>query len=284
MRLLRFVLLAALVVSCKKSPMGRVEAIRDELAKDGPKFSDSIAPCSGDGCGAAVAQSIGGKYDEKKPDQITAATVAVIVARDHRGSAVGSPDVWLTAMRKAKGPGADALRLATALEMRQVVSKHARALDTDADGRAFLLDVAAAIPGACHTYLEAGGGTHEDTLPIADSPDHSACVQRDLTRKDGPGATYGQGLFRAVAGALALWKETLAALHEGDALTGEKAKDALDRRLAVLDQETPKILPKVVAAPQGNDWSQQMQTEHDTPLGSDAGAAPASTRTTRRRR
>ena len=65
-------------------------------------------------------------------------------------------------------------------------------------------DVAAAIPGACATYESLGAGADPDKMPPADSPDHSACVQRDLSRKDGPGATYGQGLFRGAAGALAL--------------------------------------------------------------------------------
>jgi hypothetical protein len=266
------VLGVVMCASCKKSPMGRVEEIRDQLERDSPRLSDSLAKC-GDraSCAKDVAASIGGAFDDKKPDQISAAAVAVVVARDRHATDAGAPDVWLAAMRKAKGPGADALRLATALAMRNVSSKHARAVDTDDGARAFMADVAASIPGACKTYDTLGAGADPSTMPPADSPDHSACVQRDLGRKDGPGGTYGQGLFRGAAGALALWKEALAALHEGEAQTDAGAKDALARRLSALDADTPKIVLKVVAAPAGNTWGQMIQ-EHETPLGSDAGA------------
>ena len=174
-------------------------------------------------------------------------------------------------MQKAKDPNADALRLATALEMNRVADKHAHAIDSDADARAFLADVAASIPGACKTYELLGAGADPDAMPVVESPDHSACVQRDLARKEGPGGGYGQGLFRAVAGALALWKSAASALQEGAPLTSGDAKSALDARLATIDAATPKIVPKVVAAPAGNTWG-QMETEHQTPLGGDAGA------------
>lgn len=185
MRYVRFVALAVLLVSCKKSPMGRVEQIRDELGGDAPRWNAELARCAGTRatCAADVAKSIGGTFDDKKPDQITAAAVAVVVARDRHGSDVASPDVWLAAMRKAKGPGADALRLATSLEMSRVVAKHARPLDTDADARAFLADVASVLPGACKTYELLGAGAAVDTMPPADSPDHSACVQHDLAQE-----------------------------------------------------------------------------------------------------
>ncbi len=271
MRPLVLLAIVATVASCKKSPMDRVESIREQLAGDSPRWDASLARCAGSGCAAQVAKSIGGTFDEKKPDQLSAAAVAVVVARDHRGSAVDEPEVWLAAMRKAKGPGADALRLATALEMSRVAGKDAHALDTDADARAFLADVAASIPGACKSYELLGGGADPDAMPPVDSPDHSACVQRNLSRKEGPGGGYGQGLFRGAAGALALWKAAAAALHDGESLTTGAAKAALDARLATIDAATPKIVPKVVAAPAGNTWG-QMETQHQTPLGADAGA------------
>jgi hypothetical protein len=255
-----------LSVSCKKSPMDRVEEIGEQLEGDSPRWDASLARCTDrTSCAKDVAASIGGKFDDKKPDQISAAAVAVLVARDKRGTDAGAPDVWLTAMRKAKGAGADALRLSTALAMRDVASKHARLLDTDEAARAFMNDVATAIPGACKTYEALGGGADPDAMPPVDSPDHSACVQRDLSRKDGPGATYGQGLFRGAAGALALWNDAVAALHEGEAQTNAGAKGALGRRLAALDEATPKIALKTVAAPTGNTWGQMIQ-EHETPL------------------
>ena len=132
--------------------------------------------------------------------------------------------------------------------MSRIVGKYAHPLDTDADARGFLEVVAAAVPGACKTYARIGAGEDPDAMQPQDSPDHDACVQRDLGRKDGPGAAYGQGLFRAAAGALALWKAELAALHEGAAQMDGRFKDAFDRRLSVVDEATPKIVPKVVAA------------------------------------
>jgi len=276
MRLLRFVVLGLVLVGCKKSPMGRVEQIRDELGGDAPRWSGDLARCDAARatCAVDVAKSIGGAFDEKKPDQISAAAVAVVVARDGHGSDVPGPDVWIRAMRRAKGVGADALRLATSFAMARVAAKHAHAIDTDDAARAFLSDVAASIPGACPTYATLGGGASPDAMPPADSPDHSACVQHDLARTTGPGAAYGQGLFRGAAGALALWKAALAALHDGAALTDASSRAALDRRLATLDDATPKIALKVVAAPPGNAWSEHMVAEHETPLGSDGGAPP----------
>jgi hypothetical protein len=107
-------------------------------------------------------------------------------------------------------------------------------------------------------------------MSAQDSPDHSACVQRDLARRDGPGSNYGEGLFRAAAGALALWKAALAALHEGSAQMEGTYKAALDQRLVLLDAETPKIAPKFVAAPIGNLWSHLTQ-QHNAALSVDAG-------------
>jgi hypothetical protein len=107
----------------------------------------------------------------------------------------------------------------------------------------------------------------------AESPDHSACVQRDLARKDGPGATYGQGIFRGAAAALASWKETIAALHEGSSQMSGRTREVLDKRLSAIDGATAKIALKKVDAPAGNAWN-QMQEEHNSKLGGDAGTAP----------
>ena len=129
-----------------------------------------------------------------------------------------------------------------------------------ADRAACAKDVAAAI-----------GGTYDDKKPPVDSPDHSACVQRVLSRKDGPGAAYGQGLFRGAAGALASWKETLAALHDGSSQMAGRTKEVLDKRLSAIDAATAKIALEKVDAPAGNQWN-QMQEEHASKLGGDAGA------------
>jgi len=265
------VVMLLLAASCKKSPMDRVDAIRSELEGDAPKL-DAFPKCADRAaCAKDMAAAIGGTYDDKKPDQISAGAAAIVVARDAHGDDLASPDVWLAAMRKAKGAGADALRLATALRMSERAGKHARMIDDDAGARAFMSDAAAAIPGACATYESLGGGADPEKMPPADSPDHSACVQRDLARKDGPGAAYGQGLFRGASGALASWKETLSALHEGSSQMTGKTKEVLDKRLSALDAATAKMALKQVDAPAGNQWN-QMQEEHNSKLGGDAGA------------
>jgi len=251
--------------------MGKVEDMRDALASDAVRWDSALPACNVRAtCARDIATAIGAPFDDKRPDQVSAAAVAVVVARDHHGSDVPEPHIWLASIGKAKGSGADALRLAVALEMSSVAGKHSHAIDTDEDARAFLADVAAAIPGACNTYAALGEGKPEGSLLLDETPDHSPCVQHDLSRKDGPGPTYGEGLFRAVAGALALWKAELAALHEGSALMDGRPKAALEARLIALDDATPKILPKTVSAPAGNVWS-QTRTQHDTSLAPDAG-------------
>ena len=251
--------------------MSKVDDIRGELASDAPDWDKGLPTCAApETCAHDVALAIGAPFEDKKPDQVSAAAVAVVVARDHHGSSVGSADVWLAAMRKAKGAGADALRLAVALEMSSVASKHAHALDTDDSARAFLAAVAATIPGACKTYEALGSGASIDAMPPQDSPDHDACVQHDLERASGPGGGYGQGLFRAVAAGLSLWKSALLALHDGSAQMEGRYASALVRRVAVLDEATPKIVAKVVSAPPGNVWA-QTQDQHRAPLGGDAG-------------
>jgi hypothetical protein len=272
MRPLVIALAVIVLAGCKKTPMDRVEAIRSELEGDAPKWGALPKCADRASCAKDVAVALGGTYDDKKPDQISAGAAAVVIARDAHGDDLASPEVWLAAMRKAKGAGADALRLAVAMRMSERVGEHARMIEDDASVRVFMKDVAAAIPGACTTYESLGAnGMDPDKMPPAESPDHSACVQRDLSRKDGPGPAYGQGIFRGGAGALASWKETLAALHDGSSQMSGKTKEVLDKRLSTIDAATAKITIKTVDAPAGNQWN-QMQEPHASKLGGDAGA------------
>ena len=271
MRRLVIVFVWFALAGCKKTPMDRVESIRSELEGDAPKLEAFPKCADRAACAKDVAAAIGGAYDDKKPDQISAGAAAVVIARDAHGDDLASPDVWLAAMRKAKGAGADALRLAVALRLSEKANDHANMIDDDAGARAFMRDVASAIPGACKTYETLGGGADPDKMDPADSPDHSACVQRDLSRTHGPGAGYGQGLFRGAAGALASWKETVDALHEGSSQMSGRAKEVLDKRLTAIDAGTAKIALKKVDAPVGNTWN-QMQEQHASKLGGDAGA------------
>jgi hypothetical protein len=79
-------------------------------------------------------------------------------------------------------------------------------------------------------------------------PDHSACVQRDLARRDGPGGTYGSGVFRAAEGAAALWREEERALRMGVANASPGAKKRLTEALAVIEPKTAAISLKKVTS------------------------------------
>ena len=94
-------------------------------------------------------------------------------------------------------------------------------------------------------------------------------MQRDLERKDGPGAAYGagSGVWRAAAGIVALWKDEARALRTGLADADETVRPVLEAKLAVIDAATAKIDLKA-AAP--GTWSKEVQGVH----GGVPGAAP----------
>jgi hypothetical protein len=252
--------------------MGRIEGLRDDLAsgdvasatKDLPACAAASAvphPCLGE-----LATAFGSKsgYSEEPPDQASAAALAVAIARDAKGSMAGHPDAWLKVIRVSKGAGPDALRVATALRVQSIARTWARAITTEDDARRFLKDVSA-LPGACNTYVDLAAGKDDATLPLTEQADHSPCVQRDLGRKFGPGGTYGFGLWRAVAGALALVKETADALEEGTKIAQVKVPTV---KVSDLDA----IKPKTVETPAANDWTQHaMSPPPLAPLSKDAG-------------
>ena len=112
-------------------------------------------------------------------------------------------------------------------------------------------------------------------MPVQDSPDHSACVQHDLVRKRRPGRGVWSGALprrgrcpRPVEGRPSR-RSTTARRDDGRA----RYKGVLDKRLAAVDDATLKIVPKVVAAPEGNVWA-KTRDEHMAPLAHDAGARP----------
>jgi hypothetical protein len=75
-------------------------------------------------------------------------------------------------------------------------------------------NLAGVPPGAWETYALVGN-MPVPAMPPAKQPDRSPCVQRDLERKDGPGAAYSHGVWRAAAGAMALWKDERAPCARG---------------------------------------------------------------------
>ena len=118
-------------------------------------------------------------------------------------------------------------------------------------------------------------------------------MHKDLTRREGMGASYGEGTFRALEGALALWRETERALRIGLSAAEPAAKSTLEKKLAIIEPATQKIATKKV------DSAAQKQTvialgemhadagvilfkprdagaDGSAPAAGDAGAAPAS--------
>jgi hypothetical protein len=149
-------------------------------------------------------------------------------------------------MKNGKGAGHDALRLAVARKMAEAAPVVGRKIDDDDDdaARAAMRAVVGAVPGACPTYWLLGTGVDPKTIPPELSADHSACVQKDLSRREGPGGSYGSGTLRALEGALALWRETERALRIGIPLAAPGPKAVLEKKLAIIEAATRKIQTK----------------------------------------
>ena len=245
-----------LLVSCK-GPMAKVEAMRDGLAADDmgvvktatdgfPACKEPFTVLPEKGCFQDIATAFGSKtgFNGKSPDQASAATVALVVVREGRADWFRDADVWFTSMRSGKGPGADALRLAVARQMASAAPDVGKKADEERDALPILKGIGESIPGACATYTALASGVEEKALPVEMMADHSPCVQKDLGRKDGPGGTYGHGIFRASEGAVALWKDASAALRDGLAMMDGAGRKTVETKLAAIDDATKKIALK----------------------------------------
>lgn len=243
-------------------PTARIEALRAALVSDelGPiqEVTTAYPPC-GDapavvtppgkpgprdgGCLSEIAAAFGSQhgFTTTPPDHAAAATAALIVARDGRGDFLVHADDWLADIKASKGIGHDALRVAVARKMAEGAPTIGRKLEDEASAKAAMKAVAAAIPGACPTYWLLGSGVDPTTLSAELTADHAACVQRDLARREGPGKGYGAGTFRAVEGALALWRETERALRLGLPNADPHARSVLEKKLAIIEPATRKI-------------------------------------------
>ncbi|MBX3232657.1 MAG: hypothetical protein KIT84_16915 [Labilithrix sp.] len=247
---------ALLIVGCKAGPMAKIEALRDALAsgddaalreavKEAPACTEQPPPAA-DGayppsCLSSIANALGSKagFVANPPDHAGAATAALVLARDGRGDALPRVDTWLADLRDGKGTGHDALRLAVAKKMAEAAPAVGRKHDAEST-RPALRAVVSAVPGACPTYwLVATDDASK--LPPELTPDHSACVQRDLARREGPGGAYGAGMPRALEGALAIWRETERALRLGAPNASPSAKATIESKLAVIEAATQKI-------------------------------------------
>jgi hypothetical protein len=256
--------LGAVASGCK-GPMAKIEALRDALITDDPsplRDATSGYPTCADeppvavapgkpgprdsGCLTEIANALGSKqgFVPKPPDHAAAATAALVITRDGRGDWLAHSDAWLTDVKNAKGTGHDALRLAIARRMAEAAPVIGRKIDDDATASAAMKAVVGAVPGACPTYWLLGSGADPKTIPLELTADHAACVQRDLARREGPGASYGSGHLRAVEGALALWREAERALRLGLPLADPGPKAVLTKKLATIEAATQKIETK----------------------------------------
>lgn len=293
------VVLACLVGGCR-SPMAKIEGLRDAISADDDQGIRSVAegvPTCSDttpvalrpeqpsprdkGCLSDIANALGSKrgFSPSPPDQAAAATAALLVARDGRGDLVAHADPWLDLMKSGTGPGVDALRAAVARAMDKAAPIVGKDIQTDPDALAALKEIGSAIPGACPTYRMLGTGTDPKTIPAELSAEHSACVQKDLGRREGPGGRYGAGIFRALEGSLALWRETERALRLGAPKMSPKAKVVLEKHLAVIEPATLKIKTKQVEADTSRatmDFLGDIHAEAGVRLFKDAGADAAS--------
>ena len=241
--------------------MAKIEGLRDALASDDEAAlrtaTASYPTCRerdvselrdpGNGaypmeCLDGIANALGSKtgFAAESPDHAGAATAALIIARDGRGDGLANVDQWLNDLKTAKGTGHDTLRLAVARRMAEAAPMIGRKLEDGATMRAALKAVVSAVPGACPTYWLVAT-SNDGKLAPGLTPDHSSCVQHDLSRREGPGGTYAEGLPRALEGALALWRETERALRLGASLAAPNAKAIIATKLAVIEAATQKI-------------------------------------------
>ena len=228
----------------------KVATLRDALLEDDAARVASLVetpPCTEAACLDPIAKTLGAKggFNSNDPDQASAAAVAFVLVRDRRGDLVPDPERWIAALTMARGYGADALRLAVARGMADMAPRVGKPLEDEAEATKLVHDLAGILPGACPTYARMGAGaTPAGQLPQVKGPDEAECVQRDLERKDGPGAKWGTGVWRATAGMVALWKDEARALRSGLGMADEVVKPSLEKELAVIEAATARVKVK----------------------------------------
>jgi hypothetical protein len=256
----------AMPSGCHRSPMSKIEALRDALVvgnRDDALSVVEVPPCpephtqaSMTPCLVATARAFGATtgFSADHPDQASAAAVAYLLVRHHDGLGIPRPDTWLEALASASGAGADALRLAVATAMADEAPHLGKHIDDEPAARVLLVAVARAIPGACGTYAALGRGAELASFSPQESPDHSPCVQNDLGRKDGPGPAYGDGLWRAAAAAAALWKDGERALTIGFGTTEGATRRSIQSKLGVIDPATRELAVRLVTTTQPGEY------------------------------
>jgi hypothetical protein len=229
-----------------------VATLRDALLEEDTAATAHVVSdmpaCTDSNCLDRIARELGGRrgFDSNDPDQASAGTVALVLARDRRGDVVPDPDRWIAALTLARGFGADALRLAVANGMAEMAPRLGKQTSDEEAVAKLVHELSEVLPGACATYELMGSGPL-DKLPPAKRPDTATCVQRDLERKDGPGAKFGSGAWRAAAGIVALWKDDARALRGGLDAADEVVRPALEKKLAVIEGAAAAIEAQITA-------------------------------------
>ena len=250
-----------------KGPMAKIDAVREALEKDDPAAIKSAVegyPACADappvallatqpsprdtGCFAEIANAVGSKkgFSPLPPDQAAATTVAIVMLRDGRGDWVAHSENWLGSLKNGKGSGPDALRLAVARKMAEAAPLVGRKIEDDKAAQETMKAVAGAIPGACPTYWLLGTGADPTTLAAEHSAEHASCVHKDLARREGPGASYGSGTFRALEGSVALWREAERSLRLGLPNMSASAKSVLEPKLKTIEAATQSLATKKI--------------------------------------
>jgi hypothetical protein len=281
-------ILAGMVVAvgCHR-PMGKIESLRDALVegdRDGASRAIEVGECpeapkeaNAASCLDGAARAFGAPtFSSTHPDQASAAAAAYLLVRRREGAGIPAADTWLEAIATSPGPGADALRLALASAMKEVVPRVGKHVDDEPAARGLLDAVAHAVPGACEAYAALGRGDPITSFSPAASPDHAPCVQHDLERKDGPGPAYGDGLWRAAAGGAALWKEASHALTLGIGITDGGVRRTLRRDLDVIEASTRELAVRTVTTTQTGQYGAASTHQPGGALsGRDGGVAPS---------
>lgn len=238
------------IEACKKDPMAHVKEVESALLKGTPL--PALPSCEGKdalACAESLSLAMGGKaFNVKVPDQASASAMAILLVRDKRPSIGDDAEPWLIALKNGKGDGVDALRLATGAQLREIVPQVAKAWPKNEELRTFLKLATSAVPGACATYAAMAENT-ESSLPAAKHWRISACVHRDVTRRDGPGAGFfPDGLTRSAAGARAVLNDTVRALRAGVPNASAPVRAALEELLPPIEQKLDTIRLDLPAA------------------------------------
>lgn len=237
------------ILACKKAPMQRITEMRDTLAngQEPKSMWDDVPACTAEqepACQDAVATFFGSKdgFNGKNPDQASAATAATFLLRDKRGDLASPTDPWFTVLRSGSGVGADTLRLAVAARMTEVGPRLAQTWTNDPKVKELLRDIVSAVPGACRTYALVGAGVPDEKLPAEHHWRTSACVFKDLARRDGPGSQYnGDALPRTALGAVAVYRDAVRALRAGEKTASPAVQATLGKQLMEIERHADLI-------------------------------------------